>query len=197
MRSAVQKADWLGRRCLWKSIEEDLVRKNSELNRIRFLTLRRRHSLRNRGKSSFTARFLVLVEITWMAFVAIGICLVDRRGRRTPGAVALGHLSNRPSIERLLPHFGEFPPSILRPVVAIYVCVGFAIGSCQHVACMGKGEPTRAIIAVHRHGHLELLCPSLNIGKNGSQDLYTLLGNRVASSCTTSKPGVLMRALGP
>ena len=95
---------------------------------MRFLTLRR-HSLRNRGKSIFTVRFLVLVEITWMPFVAIGICLVDRRGCRTPGPVTFGHLSNRPSIERLLPHFGEFPPSILRPVIAIYVRVGFAIGS--------------------------------------------------------------------
>jgi hypothetical protein len=85
--------------------------------------------LRSRGKSIFAVRFLVLVDITWMPFVAIGICLVDRRGCRTPGHVTFGHLSNRPSVECLLPHFREFPPSILRPVVSIYVRVSFAIGS--------------------------------------------------------------------
>jgi hypothetical protein len=86
---------------------------------MRLLTLRRRYSLSSLGKSIFTVRFLVIV-------LAIGICLVDRRGC-TPGHVTPGHLANRPSFERLLPHFREFPPSILRPVVAIYVGVGFAI----------------------------------------------------------------------
>ena len=109
--------------------KEDPVRKNSELNRMHFLTLRRRHWLRSRGKSTFTVRFLVLVEITWTPSVAIGTCLVNRRGRRAPGPVTFGHLSNRPSIERLLPYFREFPPGILRRVVPIYVRVGFAIGS--------------------------------------------------------------------
>jgi hypothetical protein len=67
----------------------------------------------------------------------------------------------------------------------------------QHVACMGKCEPTRAIVVIHRHGHLELLRSSLNIGQNGSHDLYTLLGSRVASCCTIGMLGVFMRALRP
>ena len=64
----------------------------------------------------------------------------------------------------------------------------------QRVAYMGKCEPTRAVEVVHRHGHLELFRPSLNIGQNGSHELYTALGNRVASCTRIDRPRFLMRA---